>query len=101
MKTQIDDYFKEISKGDYDKLESLFLNDYEEIRNLYFLLKDYSQYIDTISYEYDIIDAKNIIIISIYTSSAEEVKDLIVDNIPELSDIDVRDNKLTIKMEEY
>ena len=42
MEQKIDEYFKEISKGDYEKFESLILNDYEEVRNLYFILKDYS-----------------------------------------------------------
>ena len=102
MEQKIDEYFKEISKGDYDKFESLILNDYEEVRNLYFILKDYSQSISTIDYECDVDDDKDIARIIIHTSdSTLDIKDILCSNIPELHDIDVSGDTISICIEEY
>lgn len=101
MNQKIDEYFKEISKGDYEKFESLILNDYEEIRDLYFLLKNYSNIIDTIDYKPDVDDGIDIVIIDIYTSNTTVIKDLITSHIPEFKDVSVIDNIVRIISEEY
>ena len=106
MEQKIDEYFKEISKGDYEKFESLILNDYEEIRKLYFVLKDYSHDISSIEYNCDI-DAgddiiKDVVMIVIHTiDNTLDIKDVICANIPELHDIDVSGDIISICMEEY
>lgn len=102
MEQKIDEYFKEISKGDYEKFESLILNDYEEIRNLYFILKDYSQSISSIDYECDLYGEKDIATIVIHTiEDTLDIKDIICASIPELHDIDMSGDTITICMEEY
>lgn len=102
MNQKIDEYFKEISKGDYEKFESLILNDYEEVRNLYFILKDYSHSISTIDYECDVEGDKDIARIIIHTiNDTLDIKDVICANIPELHDIDVSGDIISICMEEY
>lgn len=102
MEQKIDEYFKEISKGDYEKFESLILNDYEEIRNLYFILKDYSQSISSIDYECDLDGEKDIARIVIHTiEDTLDIKDIICANIPELYDIDMSGDTITICIEEY
>lgn len=102
MNQKIDEYFKEISKGDYEKFESLILNDYEEVRNLYFILKDYSQSISTIDYECDVEGDKNIARIIIHTNDDTlDIKDVICANIPEIHDIDVFGDIINICIEEY
>ena len=102
MEQKIDEYFKEISKGDYEKFESLILNDYEEVRNLYFILKDYSQSISTIDYECDIEGDKDIARIIIHTiDNTLDIKGVIRANIPELHDIDVSGDIISICIEEY
>ena len=106
MEQRIDEYFKEISKGDYEKFEDLILNDYEEIRKLYFILKDYSHDISSIEYNCDI-DAgddiiKDVVMIVIHTiDNTLDIKDVICASIPELYDIDMSGNTITICMEEY
>ncbi len=102
MEQKIDEYFKEISKGDYEKFESLILNDYEEVRNLYFILKDYSCSISTIDYECDVEDNKDIARIVIHTiEDTLDIKDIICASIPELHDIDISGNIINICIEEY
>ena len=102
MNQKIDEYFKEISKGDYEKFESLILNDYEEVRNLYFILKDYSQSISTIDYECGVEGDKDIARIIIHTiDDTLDIKDVICANMPELHDIDVSGNIISICIEEY
>lgn len=101
MNQKIDEYFKEISKGDYEKFESLILNDYEEIRDLYFTLRDYSNIIDTIEYKPDVDDEIDIVIIDIHTSNTSVIKDLITSHIPEFKDVSVIDNIVRIISEEY
>lgn len=102
MEQKIDEYFKEISKGDYEKFESLILNDYEEVRNLYFILKDYSHCISAIDYECDVEDNKDIARIIIYTiDDTLDIKDVICTSIPELHDIDISGDIISICMEEY
>ena len=106
MEPKIDEYFKEISKGDYEKFEDLILNDYEEVRKLYFVLKDYSQSISSIEYNCDI-DAgddiiKDVVIIVIHTiDNTENIKDIICNNIPEFNDINISGSIISIYMEEY
>lgn len=102
MEQKIDEYFKEISKGDYEKFESLILNDYEEVRNLYFILKEYSHSISTIEYECDVEDNKNIANIIIHSiDNTLDIKDVICANIPELNDISISGNIINICIEEY
>ena len=101
MNQKIDEYFKEISKGDYEKFESLILNDYEEIRDLYFTLRDYSNIIDTIDYKPDVDNGIDIVIIDIHTSNTTVIKDLIISHIPEFKDVSVIDNIVRIISEEY
>lgn len=102
MEQKIDEYFKEISKGDYEKFESLILNDYEEIRKLYFVLKDYSQSISTIDYECSVEEDKDIARIIIYNiDDTLDIKDVICANIPEIHDIDVSGDIINICIEEY
>lgn len=102
MEQKIDEYFKEISKGDYEKFESLILNNYEEIRKLYFVLKDYSQSISTTDYECSVEEDKDIARIIIYTiDDTLDIKDVICANIPGIHDIDVSGDIINICIEEY
>lgn len=106
MEQKIDEYFKEISKGDYEKFEDLILNDYEEIRKLYFVLKDYSHDISSIEYNCDIDNdgdiIKDVVIIVIHTiDNTIDIKNKICDNIPEFDNVTISGNIINIYMEEY
>ena len=106
MEPKIDEYFKEISKGDYEKFEDLILNDYEEVRKLYFVLKDYSHDISSIEYNCDIDNdgdiIKDVVIIVIHTiDNTIDIKNKISDNIPGFDNITISGNIINIYMEEY
>lgn len=92
MDKKIDKYFTELSGGDYAKLEVLFIADYDEVRQLYFLLKDYSDKIDCIDYIHSDDDVR----VRIYTEYTDEISSILSQQYGDKITID--ENEIIVKI---
>lgn len=51
MKKSMPEYIATLSDNDFDILEEIFLDKYDKFLNVYWLIRDYSDYITTLKYK--------------------------------------------------